>query len=50
MQCKEPYPVRIYILSLIKADDAQEFRNKWERIWMTRLNNTYVPYGMNIQD
>ena len=48
-QCKEPYPVRIYILSLIKADDAQELRNKWERIWMARLN-TYVPYGMNIQD
>ena len=48
-QCKEPYPVRIYILSLIKADDAQDLRNKWERIWMARLN-TYVPYGMNIQD
>ena len=47
--CKEPYPVRIYILSLIKADNAQELRNKWERIWMARLN-TYVPYGMNIQD
>ena len=48
-QCKEPYPVRIYILSLIKADNAQELRNKWERIWMARLS-TYVPYGMNIQD
>ena len=48
-QCKEPYPVRIYILSLIKADNAQELRNKWERIWMARLN-TYVTYGMNIQD
>ena len=48
-QCKEPYPVRIHILSLIKADNAQELRNKWERIWMARLN-TYVPYGMNIQD
>ena len=31
------------------ADNAQELRNKWERIWMARLN-TYVPYGMNIQD
>ena len=48
-QCKEPYPVRIFILSLIKADNAQELRNKWKRIWMARLN-TYVPYGMNIQD
>ena len=48
-QCKEPYPVRIFILSLIKADNAQELRNKWERISMARLN-TYVPYGMNIQD
>ena len=37
-QCKEPYPLRIYILSLIKADNAQELRNKWERIWMARLN------------
>ena len=49
-QCKEPYPVRIFILSLIKnCDDASENRNKWERYWMARLN-TYVPYGMNIQD
>ena len=49
-QCKEPYPVRIYILSQIKnSDDASENRNKWERVWMARLNS-YVPYGMNIQD
>ena len=49
-QCKEPYPVRIFILSLIKnSDNASENRNKWERFWMARLN-TYVPYGMNIQD
>ena len=49
-QCKEPYPVRIFILSLIKnSDEASENRNKWERYWMARLN-TYVPYGMNIQD
>ena len=28
-QCKEPYPVRIFILSLIKgADDAQELNGK----------------------
>ena len=48
--CTEPYPVRIFILSLIKdADNAQELRNKWERIWMARLNS-YVPYGMNILD
>ena len=37
-------------LSIIKeADNAQELRNKWERIWMARLNS-YVPYGMNILD
>ena len=50
-QCKEPYPVRIFILSQISndADDGQELRNRWERIWMARLN-TYVPYGMTIQD
>ena len=48
--CIEPYPVRIFILSLIKdADNAQELRNKWEKIWMARLNS-YVPYGMNILD
>ena len=48
--CTEPYPVRIFILSLIKdADNAQELRNKWENIWMARLNS-YVPYGMNILD
>ena len=48
--CTEPYPVRIFILSLIKdADNAQELRNKWEKIWMARLNS-YVPYGMNILD
>ena len=48
--CKEPYPVRIFILSLIKeADNAQDLRNKWEKIWMARLNS-YVPYGMNILD
>ena len=30
--CKEPYPVRIFILSLIKAaDNAQDLRNKWEK-------------------
>ena len=49
-QCKEPYPVRIFILSLIKdSDEASENRNKWERYWMARLNS-YVPYGMNIQE
>ena len=48
--CTEPYPVRIFILSLIKdADNAQELRNKWEKIWMAKLNS-YVPYGMNILD
>ena len=48
--CTEPYSVRIFILSLIKeADNAQELRNKWEKIWMARLNS-YVPYGMNVLD
>ena len=48
--CTGPYPTRIFILSQIRnADNAQELRYKWEKIWMARLNS-YVPYGMNILD
>ena len=47
---KEPYPIRIFILSIKNnVDNAQGLRNKWKRIWMARLNS-YIPCGMNIQD
>ncbi len=46
-------PITISILQLINANPtslyAQELRDKWENIWMARLN-TYVPHGLNIQD
>ena len=47
------YPVRIYILTLIREDtdsiEGTENRNKWENYWMARLF-TYVPKGLNIKD
>ena len=47
------YPVRIYILTLIREDadsiEAAENRNKWENYWMARLYS-YVPKGLNIKD
>ncbi len=46
-------PITISILQLIKADPkaayAKEIRNKWENIWMSRLNS-FIPHGLNIQD
>ena len=47
------YPVRIYILTLIREDadstEGTENRNKWENYWMARLYS-YVPKGLNIKD
>ncbi len=46
-------PIRIGILEFINAppdsDRAQKLRNKWEKMWMARLNS-YIPQGLNIQD
>ncbi len=46
-------PICISILEFInaspKSDLAQKLRNKWEKMWMARLN-TYIPQGLNIQD
>ncbi len=46
-------PITISILEFINAppdsDTAQKLRNKWEKMWMARLN-TYIPQGLNIQD
>ena len=46
-------PICISILEFINAspdsDTAQKLRNKWEKMWMARLN-TYIPQGLNIQD
>ncbi len=47
------YPFRINILQLINASPrsqkALDQRDKWESIWMARLNS-YVPNGLNIKD
>ena len=47
------YPIRIYILTLIREDvdsiEAAENRNKWENYWMARLYS-YVPRVLNIKD
>ena len=47
------YPIRIYILTLIREDadsiEGSEQRNKWENYWMARLYS-YVPKGLNIKD
>ena len=49
---KDP-PITIFILQLISAEPdskiASTLRDKWESIWMARLNS-YFPNGMNIQD
>ena len=49
---KDP-PISIYILELIHADNqserSQALRDKWETIWVSRLN-TRIPYGLNIED
>ncbi len=46
-------PICISILEFINASPdseiAQNLRNKWEKMWMARLN-TYIPQGLNIQD
>ena len=46
------YPIRIYILTLIRGDadsiESSELRNKWENYWMAGLS--YVPKGLNIKD
>ena len=47
------YPIRIYILTLIREDadsiEGTEMRNKWENYWMARLYS-YVTKGLNIKD
>ncbi len=46
-------PITISILQVINAkstaDYAKELRNKWENMWMARLNS-YIPHGLNVQD
>jgi hypothetical protein len=46
---KENAPLLIHVLQLIRgeANDTQQGRNKWESIWMSRLNS-YIPGGLNI--
>ena len=31
------------------SDRGQILRNKWEKMWMARLNS-YIPQGLNMQD
>ncbi len=46
-------PITISILQLINADPptdyAKQLRDRWENMWMARLN-TYIPHGLNVQD
>ncbi len=46
-------PITISILQFINADAeadyAKDLRNKWENMWMARLNS-YIPHGLNVQD
>ncbi len=46
-------PITISIVHFIGASSssqkAMELRNKWESMWMARLQ-TYIPQGLNIQD
>ena len=46
---KQPVISGTIIKLIYNSDEASENRNKWERYWMARLNS-YVPYGMNIQE
>ena len=46
-------PICISILEFINAhpdsDIAQKLRNRWEKMWMARLDS-YIPQGLNVQD
>jgi hypothetical protein len=46
---RENIPIEMHVLQLIReiGDKGKLSRNKWESIWMARLNS-YIPNGLNI--
>jgi hypothetical protein len=47
----EDVPITLHVLQLIRSDasTSKSMRDRWERIWMSRLNS-FVPNGLNIMD